>query len=187
MKITENVRKKETSFHDWKERDLWTGEYEKDEEYVSYVKDILEHPVFKSMDHFIQHGHTTCKMHCIQVSYLSYKICKKHGWDFIAAARGGLLHDLFLYDWHTHARDTGNHFHGFTHPRTAMNNAILYFNINKKEQEIILRHMWPLTPTPPTTMAGMAIVFADKYCSLAEVGGRIRQWCTFNLKFRKVA
>lgn len=24
----------------------------------------------------------------------------------------GLLHDLFLYDWHFHAKETGNYFHG---------------------------------------------------------------------------
>ncbi|MEY8338803.1 HD domain-containing protein [Lachnospiraceae bacterium 62-35] len=161
--------------------------YGKDEEYLACVRDILEHPVFQSMDHFIQHGHTTCKTHCIQVSYLSYKICRKHGWDFVAAARAGLLHDLFLYDWHTHARETGNYFHGYTHPRVAMENAVKYFGISKKEQRIILCHMWPLTPVPPMSMAGMAIVWADKFCSLAEVGGHVKRWCTGVLERKRIA
>ena len=41
------------------------------------VRDILCHPVFQSMDQYIQHGTTTCKTHCIQVSYLGYKLCKQ--------------------------------------------------------------------------------------------------------------
>lgn len=148
---------------------------EAEKEYLDCVRDILENPVFQSMDNFIQHGHTTCKTHCIHVSYLSYCICRKHGWDFVAAARGGLLHDLFLYDWHTYGKETGKRFHGFTHPRTAMENAVKYFSVSEKEREIILRHMWPLTPVPPKSMAGMAVVWADKLCSLAEVGDCIKE------------
>ena len=90
--------------------------YEEDREYLDCVEDILEHPVFRSMDQYIQHGETTCKDHCIQVSYRAYQTCRKHGWDWRAAARGGLLHDLFLYDWHVPAKVRGHYLHGFTHP-----------------------------------------------------------------------
>lgn len=150
--------------------------YQQDPVYLDCVRDILDNEVFQSMDHFIQHGNTTCRVHCIQVSYLSYCICRKMGWDYRAAARAGLLHDLFLYDWHTHAKETGNHFHGFTHPRVAMINASRHFEVTEKEKQMILRHMWPLTPVPPTSMAGMAIVYADKFCSSAEVISRAKRW-----------
>ena len=90
------------------------NEYLMDPGYMECVADILDHPVFQSMDQYIQHGTTTCKFHCIQVSYLAYKLCKRFGGNWRSAARAGLLHDLFLYDWHTHARETGDHFHGFT-------------------------------------------------------------------------
>lgn len=33
-----------------------------DEEYMDCVRDILCHPVFQSMDRYIQHGNTTCKI-----------------------------------------------------------------------------------------------------------------------------
>ena len=91
--------------------------------------------------------------------------------DYRAAARAGLLHDLFLYDWHTEK----NHIHGYTHPRVAMNNAVKYFDITPKEQNIILRHMWPLTPVPPKSREGMVIVYADKFFGINEVYGRIKQ------------
>ena len=106
-----------------------------DREYLDCVQDILDNKVFQSMDQFIQHGHTTCKAHCIQVSYIAFEICRRRGWDSRSAARAGLLHDLFLYDWHTHAKETGEYFHGFTHPRVAMENAVRYFQIPEKEQQ----------------------------------------------------
>ena len=40
----------------------------KDQEYLECVRDILDHPVFQSMDEYIQHGNTTCKEHCMMVS-----------------------------------------------------------------------------------------------------------------------
>ena len=48
------------------------NEYLMDPGYMECVADILDHPVFQSMDQYIQHGTTTCKCHCIQVSYLAY-------------------------------------------------------------------------------------------------------------------
>ena len=71
------------------------NEYINDPEYMECVSDILSHPVFQSMDQYIQHGTTTCKCHCIQVSYLAYKWCKRFGGNWRSAARAGLLHDLF--------------------------------------------------------------------------------------------
>lgn len=71
------------------------NEYLMDPGYMECVADILDHPVFQSMDQYIQHGTTTCKCHCIQVSYLAYKLCKRFGGNWRSAARAGLLHDLF--------------------------------------------------------------------------------------------
>ena len=73
-----------------------SARWAEDEEYLECVRDILDSKVFQSMDQFIQHGHTTCKEHCIQVSYIAYEMCRNRGWDSRSAARAGLLHDLFL-------------------------------------------------------------------------------------------
>lgn len=161
----------------WVKREAWKA----DEAYMACVRDIMEHPVFLSMDGYYQHGRTTCREHCIRVSYLSYRLCRKYGWDYRSVARAALLHDLFLYDWHTHARETGDHFHGFTHPRVAMKNAERYFQATEKERNMILCHMWPLTLIPPRYKEGYAIVWADKFCSLAEVGSGVREWFINNL------
>ena len=167
----------------WAEDPSWINQerYDEDEEYLACVADILENPVFQSMDRFMQHGDTTCKAHCIKVSYFSYRICRRLGWDYVQTARAGLLHDLFLYDWHTHAKETGEYFHGFTHPRTAMRNAEIYFQVTEMEKNMILRHMWPLTPIPPKYKEGYTIIYADKFCGLVEVGARMKDWFLYNL------
>ena len=58
-----------------------------DEEYLALVRDILENEQVRSMDGYFQHGRTTCLRHSINVSYLSYLFCKKHGLDARAAGR----------------------------------------------------------------------------------------------------
>ena len=99
---------------------------------------------------------------------MSYLYCKERGWNAREAARGGLLHDLFLYDWHEHAKQTGEYFHGYTHPRRALENADRLFRLTEREKEIILRHMWPLTVVPPRCREAYVIVMFDKYCTLME-------------------
>ncbi len=140
----------------------------RDEEYLSTVEELLAHPMVRSMENYIQHGDTSCLRHCINVSYLSYLYCKERGWNAREAARGGLLHDLFLYDWHEHAKQTGEYFHGYTHPRRALENADRLFRLTEREKEIILRHMWPLTVVPPRCREAYVIVMFDKYCTLME-------------------
>jgi uncharacterized protein len=80
-----------------------------------------------------------------------------------------------LYDWHQHKALTGDPFHGLTHPKTALLNARDHFELNEKEADIILRHMWPLTVIPPKSVEGFIVSYADKYCSVAEVFLRLRQ------------
>lgn len=139
-----------------------------DADYLEMVQDILAHPKVLSMEQYTQHGDTSCLRHSIHVSYLSYLFCRDRGWDARAAARAGLLHDLFLYDWHFHAKETGDHFHGLTYPRRALENARRLFQLSPREENIILRHMWPLTITPPKYREAYVIVMFDKYCSLME-------------------
>lgn len=139
------------------------------EEYLSCVEELLEHPLVQSMKKFCQHGSTTTLTHCIHVSYLSYQICRKLGLDYRAAARAGLLHDFFLYDWHTHCKETKERLHGFYHPRRALNNAQREFELTEKEKDIILKHMWPLTVIPPRSWEGMTVMYADKVCTIKEM------------------
>ena len=140
----------------------------KDLEYLSMVKEILKNPNVGTMREYVQHGNTSCLEHSINVSYLSYLYCKNHGLNARAAARAGLLHDLFLYDWHLRKRKKGELMHGFSHPRVALQNAQKAFDLTPLEKNIILRHMWPLTIVPPKYPEAYVVVWIDKYCSVME-------------------
>ena len=92
-------------------------------EFYRTIQDVAEHPVVLRMKKYPHHGDTSCYKHCMRVAYFNYIICKKLHLDAKSAARAGMLHDLFLYDWHTHARETGERLHGFTHAEKAYKNA----------------------------------------------------------------
>ena len=130
----------------------------RDPEYLALVQDILEHPLVRSMEAYTQHGETSCLRHSINVSYLSYLYCRDHGWQARAAARE-IGYPLLVRP---------SYFHGLTHPRRALENAQRLFSLTDREKNIILRHMWPLTITPPKYREAYVIVMFDKYCSLME-------------------
>ena len=61
------------------------------------------------------------------------------------------------------------------HPRTALENAEKYFSLTERERNLILRHMWPLTPLPPKYREGYVVIYADKLCSLEEIWLSVRK------------
>jgi len=142
-------------------------------EFYDCIKDIATHPVVLRMKLYPHHGNTNCYQHCMNVAYYNYKWCRILGLDARSAARGGMLHDMFLYDWHTHAKRTGDHFHGLTHPRVAYENATKFFALNRIEKDIVLNHMWPLTFFKfPRTLEGFVATLSDKYCGAHETSTR---------------
>ncbi|MDR3304760.1 MAG: HDIG domain-containing protein [Clostridiales Family XIII bacterium] len=141
-------------------------------EFENYIRDLLAEEPVRRLSSIPCHRGGNFMEHSIFVSYLSYRICKKLGWDDFAAARGALLHDLFLYDW----RD-GTHEgrHGLTHPAVACRNAEelcrtreYLADLTELEKDIILRHMWPLTPIRPGYRESFVVCIADKLCAAAE-------------------
>ncbi|HEX2937539.1 MAG TPA: HD family phosphohydrolase [Ruminiclostridium sp.] len=140
------------------------------ERYNCCIKDLIGNESVKSMSNFIQHNDVTCLDHCISVSYYSYLVCRFFKRDWRSAARGGLLHDLFLYDWHHTPPRTG--LHAFVHPSIALKNAEI-FNLNNTEKDIIKKHMWPLTVIPPYHFESLVVSCVDKYCALCETSGII--------------
>lgn len=135
-------------------------------EYEKCIYDLIQHEMVGTMKNFIQHGDINCLEHSLYVSYSSYLICKRLGLDYRSAARGGLLHDFFLYDWHNTKPHKG--LHGFVHPNIALQNANRYFNLNDREKDIIQKHMWPLTLRLPRYKEAFVVLLADKYCASME-------------------
>ena len=138
--------------------------------YQSYevlVTDLLAHEQVLHMKNFIQHRKISCYDHSIHVSYYSYLIGKFLKLDFRSVARGALLHDFFLYDWHITKPYKG--LHAFSHSVIALENADQQFDLNIVERDIIKKHMWPLTITPPRFKESLIVSLTDKYCSILEM------------------
>lgn len=132
-------------------------------EFYYLIKDIIMTDAYQSMKNIKHHKYTNAYMHSIRVAYLCYLHYLKHPdkYDLNTLLRGALLHDYYLYDWH----DKGNPKirHCFVHPKRSYKNAKRdYLNINSKEKDMILHHMWPVTIIPPHTRYGWLIVRMDK-------------------------
>ena len=139
----------------------------------------------QQMRRFVQHGDTTTWQHCYRVAWFSYQFCLRFGLDAISAARGAMLHDLFLYDWHTTSMDGMEH--ATRHPEIALQNALTVTVLTVQEQEIILCHMWPLTRKLPTSPEGMVVSMMDKYAATGEVlGYLLRRVLDFRYRYWNV-
>lgn len=137
------------------------------QEFRECVKEMLNHPEVLSMKNIPQHMQTNCYEHSVYVAYMSFLICRFFKWDFVSAARGGLLHDLFLYNWRE-GQHEGRH--GFNHPAIALRNASALWELNDKEKDIIEKHMWPLTISKmPKYKESFVVSTADKICAMAEI------------------
>lgn len=125
---------------------------------------------FKETSGFVQHGNTSVMKHCISVAYVSLIIAKKLHIkvDRKALVRGALLHDYFLYDWHFKDLKNPHKLHGFYHPSRALHNAQKEYTLTKRQEDIIKKHMWPLTVVPPMCREAWIVTAADKYCSFME-------------------
>lgn len=133
------------------------------------VRDLMRSEDVRSMAHFVQHAEVSTLEHSFSVAYVSFWTCERFhlSADRRSLIRGAMLHDFFLYDWHTDGGDRKG-LHGFTHPRTALRNAEARFALTDHERDIILKHMWPLTPAFPKYGESYLVSAADKYCSLVE-------------------
>lgn len=135
-----------------------------------HAPDILTSSNFRMTKQHIQHGTMTVNAHCLDVAKYSLAINEKLHLHCSEKEliRGALLHDYFLYDWHDPNHVPLHKLHGFHHPRVAWENAMKEYDLTEKEQEIIRKHMWPLTVIPPTCREAWIVTVADKWCSTLE-------------------
>ena len=139
-------------------------------EYKECVGEILENEQVQKLDRHMQHCNTSRLQHSINVSYYSFLICRRMGWDYRSAARAGLLHDLYFYDWRTKKYIRSGH--ASWHPRVALDNASRITELNNVEKDAIRKHMWPCTLVPPRYIESYVVTFVDKICALCEMTER---------------
>jgi uncharacterized protein len=137
-------------------------------EFNSMVEEILYHDEFVKLKEYNHHA-SHIYDHVVRVAFLSYAVSKILRFDYIAAARGGLLHDFFLYDWREKkATDAKRSMHGKEHPHIALENAQRHFEINEREADIIVKHMYPKTRALPRYKESFVVSLMDKVTAIIE-------------------
>lgn len=147
-------------------------------EFCQTVGELLDSEQVRMMGRWCHHGRITTLDHSLFVAYLSFRAAKALGLDTAAATRGGLLHDLYLYD----SRDKSAHpgMQCFDHPRAAARNAEQVTDLSEKERNIILSHMWPLGGALPRSKEAVLVDLVDTFCAGLELAriyhpGRLRE------------
>ena len=136
-------------------------------EFCRTTEELLGSDAVRRMGQWKHHGHISTLDHSLFVAYWSFRIARKLGLDASAAARGGLLHDLYLYNSRDHRNYEGHQC--FAHPKAALRNArALCGELTAKEENIILSHMWPLSRRMPRSREAVLITLVDKICATAE-------------------
>lgn len=135
-----------------------------DREFISIAGPLIENRKVASLSRYNHHNGKTRLEHVKEVAYLSFLLGKKLSLDCESIVRGALLHDLFYYDW---LRE-GPRLHGFRHPNIALENAREIATLTAEEEDIIRKHMWPLTVVPPIYMESLVVSLVDTYCSIKD-------------------
>ncbi len=139
------------------------------QEFFELIKPIITHPEFQKRKEYMHHIGESVYEHTLRVSFDSYKIAKKLKWDYKAAAIGGILHDFYDKPWQTNKeKKPFLKKHGFVHAEEARQNAWKYFpdEMNRKIEDIIKKHMFPLNKRPPRYKESWLISFIDKADSM---------------------
>ncbi len=148
-----------------------------DQYFEDLVNEVIVATKFSDSKAFMHHGKTSVYEHSIQVAYKSYIIAKKMNFtkNLRSLVVGALLHDYFLYDWHD--RLNGVRLHGFKHPFTALRNVKAELEIDDITEDIIVKHMFPMTIIPPIYTESWIVTIVDKVCAINELAyiGKIKK------------
>ena len=134
-------------------------------EFESIAKEIINSDKYQSLKSENHHGLSRYE-HSLRVAKNTYRISKRLNLDYISATRGALLHDYF------NDSDYGN-VNGVLkkdsiHPVIALNNARREYNLNDKEENIIVSHMFPFGDIKPNCKESWLVTSIDKSVALYE-------------------
>lgn len=137
------------------------------------LHEMYVHPALQQLKAIPQHKGNTTFAHSVSVAALSYRIATRlHlSINIDCLVRGAMLHDFYLYD--TNTMPYSDYRHAIVHPILAVKNAEKYFDLNSRERNIILSHMWPIPGTPlPRCKEAWLVCMADKVCACREMYGK---------------
>lgn len=133
------------------------------EQFSEIISDLMADPEVLALADMPQHSKLFTRLdHSIYVAYLSFLLCRRLGLNHVSAARAGLLHDFHFADESDGIKRL------WKHPKDALENAENKCTLTDMERDIILKHMWPLTPQMPDYRESFVVSLADKLCAMME-------------------
>ncbi len=149
---------------------MFCGEEMENKEYLQIVGDLLENRKFNKLKQEKHHHNSNRFNHCVDVSYMTYNVCKKLKLDYESATKAALLHDFFFDDEFKNKRKRM-----LSHPETAIKNAKKITTLSSKEESIIVSHMYPIGGKMPKNIESIVVDVVDDYVSLKEkLGGDLK-------------
>ena len=138
-----------------------------DRNFQVLIDDILNNKEFQKLKEIRHHGQNRLD-HSIRVAYYSYKIAKLLKLDYESVARGGLLHDFF-YDINENELVTKRMKTLVEHPNYALQQAESRFELNDKEKNIIVSHMFPVSLNLPIYAESWIVDLVDDVVAMCEL------------------
>ena len=141
-------------------------------EYLQIIDKIISNRKFKKLVNERHHHNSNRYQHLIDVSYKTYKVCKKLGLDYVSATRAAVLHD-FYFD-----KDfTKNRTKMVKHYKVALKNAGKLCNLSPLEENIIASHMFPVGGKLPKYKESVVVNAIDDVISIKErVQGDVKKF-----------
>ncbi|MDD3947091.1 MAG: phosphohydrolase [Clostridia bacterium] len=137
--------------------------------FTQTIATVIETGRYAFLKNWVQHAGVSTYRHSLWVTALTYRLARKLKLkvDYCSLIRGSLLHDYYLYDWHD--KHKGLRGHGFKHPAISYKRASEDYMLNEIEKDMIVKHMFPLTPFPPKYKESFCLSLCDKIVSLLEI------------------
>jgi uncharacterized protein len=139
-----------------------------DYRFKNVAKEIITHHEYEQTK-LIKHHDESVYEHNIKVAYYSYLIAYRSNLDWKSCIRGALLHDFHLYRFNKRSNISiikDSIHHAINHPKISFENASKYFELNSKEKDIIIGHMFPFGM--PKCPEAWIVSFVDKYIATFE-------------------
>ena len=133
------------------------------DEFYNIVCDILDNNEFLRLKEIAHHGITRYE-HCLRVGYYTYVVTKTLRLNYIKATRAAVLHDFFIDE----VKDENSINRLRRHADYAYFNAKKYFEIGDLEEDIIKRHMFPITFLPPKYLESWIVDILDDFAAIYE-------------------
>ena len=139
-----------------------------DYEFIEIISPILEIEEFRKLNNIRHHGITRLD-HSLRVAYYSYLVTKFLRLNYYEVTQAALLHDFFLDE----VDDENMIIKLIKHPNIALSNTKKYFDLTPMQEDIIKKHMFPVTIIPPLYLESWIVDIVDDIAAIYE-----RVYCT---------